>query len=98
MSAPTLSEFRQFMREMHDAELDPVLQSALDAATDRVESFIGYSLDEYEADVPPVIRMAIMSLAMLETDNLDSDKEQQIEARVERALRPYRRETGVRAA
>lgn len=94
----SLSEFRAFVREMHDASLDPVLMDALMAAQEQVEAFIGFDLIEFDADVPATIKQCVKSLAMIETEAMAADKEQQIRARVESALRPYRRETGTRAA
>lgn len=98
MSAVTLSEFRAFQREMHDSILDPLLQEALDSAEEQVVQFIGFELVEFDGDVPATIRACIKALALIEVDELSPDKEQQTRGRVEYALRPYRREAGVRAA
>ena len=98
MSAVTLAEFRVFQREMEDAALDPVLQDALDSAEEQVMMFIGFDLAEYEDEVPATIKACIKALAMIEVDEMTPDREQQTRERVEAALRPYRRESGIRSA
>lgn len=92
-----LAEFRAFLREVQDNQNDPVLQMALDAAQEQVETFIGFSLDEFEGEHPAVIKQCICTLAMLMVDEFTPEKSAQLQGEVERALRPYRREPGVRA-
>ncbi len=98
MSIVTLAEHRAFMRELQDAALDPVLQQSLNAAQEQVEHFIGFDLIEFDGDVPASIKQAISTLAMCMTDAMPAEVEQQARAGIERLLRPYRRETGLRAA
>jgi hypothetical protein len=78
--------------------LETVMQQAIDAAERHVEQFIGDDLgeltDSYGA-VPAPIASAVMILAQVEFDALDPQREQQLRARAESLLRPYRRETGI---
>ena len=98
MSIVTLAEYRAFAREVHDTSLDPVLADALQAAQEQVETFIGFDLSEFEEDVPATLRQVIKTMAMLMVDDVKPDTAEQLRGQVERALRPYRREPGARAA
>ena len=99
MSIVTLTQFKQHLRELSD-DLDDPFQLALNAAEAEANAFVGFDIDEeFGDDEPPSdIVMAAMLLAQIHADGGAVNDNEYRRAAAQGLLRPYRRDTGMRAA
>lgn len=99
MSIATLTDFKQYVREL-SADLDATFQQALDSATAEVNHFLGFDPEtEFgSGTIPSDIVMACMLLAQIHADMGDPDQSDHRRVAAQRLLTPYRLHTGFGAA
>ncbi|MGY0504288.1 head-tail connector protein [Luteimonas sp. e5] len=97
MTMPNLEMLKTHLRVTHDYD-DALIAEMLAAATSRAEAFICMPLHEFEGTLPHPIVQAIYLFAEANFDGRGNESGPELEGMAERMLRPYRRETGVRAA
>lgn len=95
MSIATLTDFKQYLRELTN-DLDDAFTLALDSATAECNNFLGFDVeDEYGSDgLPADITMACMVLAQVHADMGDPEANEGRRAAAQRLLLPYRLNTG----
>lgn len=95
MSIATLSQFREFVREL-TSDLDSPFQLALDAATSEANGFLGFDVEaEFESTEPPSdIVMACMLLAQVHADAGAVNDGEYRRAAAQNLLLPYRLNIG----
>lgn len=94
MSIASLTEFKQFLRELTN-DLDDTFQMALDSATAEVNHFLGFDAeDEFGSGMPADIEMACMTLALIHADVGDPEQNDHRRTAAQSILVNYRRNTG----
>ena len=95
MSAPTLTDFRAFLRIDH-AEMNAALELALAAAKAEAESFIGGTVAElWPVQAPGDVRMAILLLGQTHADAGTPQEHEYRRTAAQHLLRPHRQHTGI---
>ena len=96
MSIATLTEFKEYIRELTN-DLNSPLQAALDSATAEVNHFLGFDAeDEFgSSGVPEDIKSACKLLAQVHADAGDVDTNENRRTAAQRLLLPYRHNTGI---
>lgn len=96
MSIATLTEFKEYIRELTN-DLNSPLQGALDSATVEVNHFLGFDAEEQfgSSGVPEDIKHACMLLAQVHADAGDVNTNESRRTTAQRMMLPYRLNTGI---